>query len=244
MPEMHSDRMRQQEPETCTWVLREEYFRVWLDTVAGSRCRFLCIHGIPGAGKTVLASSIIEKVAMKCRSRGYSYYYCLYSRNQDETMPFLKWVLRMLCRQAQNMVPRILEDAYENEAAPSVDDLLQCLEEVSQQYENGVYIIVDAADESIPRDNLVKVLSCIGTNQRFQKVSLLMTSREENEIMEPIRQLGGACALISMSNKNVREDLRRYVHKRLINIPEFGNLENAKFLEEVERTLTLKANGM
>ncbi|KAF2970253.1 hypothetical protein GQX73_g3256 [Xylaria multiplex] len=247
IPEIHRDRKAQQEPETCKWVSREENFRNWLNPSGfpGIRPRFICIHGIPGAGKTVLASSIIEATASKCKSHGYAFYYCLYSRKQDETVPFLRWVLRQLCKQKRNMILQKFQEAYDTETALSVDDLLECLEQVSLMYDKGVYVIVDAVDESSPRENLLRVLVRIGTEERFRKVSLLITSREESEIMEPIYQLEGSCALISMSNKNVRDDLKRYVHEKLTKAPAFRRWEgDDAFLEEVETILTQKANGM
>ncbi|RWA13845.1 hypothetical protein EKO27_g1241 [Xylaria grammica] len=240
--DIHQDRKRQQEPETCKWVSREEDFRNWLEH--NTNPRFICIHGIPGAGKTVLASSIIETTAKKCHSCGYSFYYCLYSRKIDETVPFIRWVLRQLCKQKQNLILPKIEEAYERETPLSVDDLLDCLEQVSLMYDNGVYIIVDAVDESKNREKFLKVLSRIGTDERFRKVSLLITSREEADIMGPIRQLGTSCTCISMSNRNVREDLKRYVHEQLIKIPIFNRLDDAAFLNEVELILTSKANGM
>ncbi|KAI1359563.1 hypothetical protein F5Y08DRAFT_349542 [Xylaria arbuscula] len=246
MKDIHSNRKQQQEPETCNWVMREEAFIRSLRSFSSHRdhCRFICIHGIPGAGKTVLASSIIEKVADDCNSHGYAFYYCLYSRKRDETVPFLKWVLRQLCTQAKSLVPRKLLAAYEAEGTLSIEDLLDCLEEVSLSYRNGVYIVVDAVDESHPRENLIQVLPRIGTEERFINISLLLTSREENEVMGTIHELGAACSLISMSNKNVREDLKRYVHEQLTKIARFNRWQNDRFLGEVESTLTDKANGM
>ncbi|KAI0417641.1 hypothetical protein F5X98DRAFT_386955 [Xylaria grammica] len=240
--DIHSNRKAQQEPETCKWVSREEDFRNWLEHNINPR--FICIHGIPGAGKTVLASSIIETTAIKRHSCGYAFYYCLYSRKIDETVPFMRWVLRQLCKQKQNLILPKIEEAYERETPLSVDDLLDCLEQVSLMYDNGVHIIVDAVDESKNREKFLKVLSRIGTDERFWKVSLLITSREEADIMGPIRQLGTSCTCISMSNRNVREDLKRYVHEQLIKIPIFNRLDDAAFLNEVELILTSKANGM
>ncbi|KAI0533148.1 hypothetical protein GGR58DRAFT_521933 [Xylaria digitata] len=247
IPEIHRDRKAQQEPETCKWLSREGHFRSWLkpSDFPGTRPRFICIHGIPGAGKTVLASSIIETTASKCKAKGYAFYYCLYSRKRDETVPFLRWVLRQLCKQKRNMILQKFQEAYDTEMALSVDDLLECLEQVSLMYDKGVYIIVDAVDESNPRENLLRVLVRIGTEERFRKVSLLITSREESEIMEPIYQLKNSCARISMSNKNVRDDLKRYVHEKLTKAPAFRRWEgDDAFLEEVETILTQKANGM
>ncbi|KAI1131556.1 hypothetical protein F5Y10DRAFT_275455 [Nemania abortiva] len=243
---IHKNRKAQQEAETCEWVSREERFMDWLKphNTPTNRSRFICIHGIPGAGKTVLASSLVETAAVNCSSRGYAYYYCLYSRKQDETVPFLKWVLRQLCKQQDNTVPTKLKDAYDREEGLSIQDLLDCLQQVSLTYENGVYIIVDAVDESKPRENILKVLSQIGTEERFWKVSLLFTSREESEIMAPIHELGNSCACISMSNKNVRDDIKRYVHAQLTQGGFLFKWDDDAFLEEVETTLTQKAKGM
>ncbi|KAI0104204.1 hypothetical protein GGR51DRAFT_572851 [Nemania sp. FL0031] len=243
---IHKERKAQQEAQTCEWVSRNEHFINWLQPHDASRnpSRFICIHGIPGAGKTVLASSLVETAAANCNSHGYAYYYCLYSRKQDETVPFLKWVLRQLCKQQHNTVPTKLKDAESRGEDLSVKELLDCLYQISLTYENGVYIIVDAVDESKPRENLLEVLTQIGTEDRFWKVSLLFTSREEEEIMMPIRDLGQSCVCISMSNRNVREDIKHYVHAQLTKIDFFARWEDSAFLEEVETTLTQKAKGM
>ncbi|KAI1743724.1 hypothetical protein F4680DRAFT_456835 [Xylaria scruposa] len=246
IPRLHKDRKGLQEPETCEWMSREESFKDWLKPRGsfGNSPRYLMIYGIPGCGKTVLAASIIERAAVNCKSCGYAYYYCLYSRNQDETIPFLKCILRMLCQQKQYMLLPRLEKAYAREEALSVEDLLDCLVEVSHAYDDGVYVIIDAVDESKPRESLVKVLCQIGTEKRFWKVSLLFTSREENDIMEPIKLLGNAVAIISMANKNVRDDIKRYIHAQLNSVPAFQRWHEPDLIDEVETDLTQKAKGM
>ncbi|KAI0460424.1 hypothetical protein F5B21DRAFT_519163 [Xylaria acuta] len=227
---LHRNRKGLQEPETCDWISREGSFRDWLRprVSSGDLPRFVWIHGIPGAGKTVLASS------------GESY--CLYSRNQDETIPFLKHILRLLCRKKQFMVLPRFQEAYDREEELSVEDLLNCLEEVPLGLCDN--IIVDAVDESKPRGNLLDVLCRIGTNERFWKVSLLFTSREESDITESIRLLGNAVACISMSNNNVRKDIKRYIHAQLNSVPFFLKHYDSKLIEDVETRLTLRAKGM
>ncbi|KAI0448038.1 hypothetical protein F4803DRAFT_567666 [Xylaria telfairii] len=237
---LHKERMALQEPQTCDWISKEKSFVGWLKRSV----RFIWIYGIPGSGKTVLASSIIERAARNCASYGYGYYYCLYSREQDETVPFLKFILRLLCKQNRNMVLPRLQEAYSREEGLSVEDLLDCLEELSHEYENGVYIIIDAVDESKPRENLLRVLCQIGTDKRFRKVSLLFTSREENDIMEHITQLGNSVAHISMSNPHVRDDIKRYIHQQLTTDRFFCRHYQPELISYVESHLTQKAKGM
>ncbi|KAI1500507.1 hypothetical protein F5X99DRAFT_386226 [Biscogniauxia marginata] len=241
---MHGEKRELQEPNTCSWMTREDAWKQWLNghNMLGEYRRFIWIHGIPGAGKTVLASYLIEEAANFCHSHGYAYYYCLYSRGQDETAPLLKWVLNLLSRQAGRLVPTKLHAAYQAERALSIRDLLDCLEEISHQF-TRVYIIVDAVDESQPRDLLLKTLSEIGTSERFSNVSLLFTSRKENDIMETIHGVQDFCFEISMSNKNVRDDIKSFIHAQLKKGTAWRRWDDA-FLNEIEDRLVQEARGM
>ncbi|TRX94760.1 hypothetical protein FHL15_004221 [Xylaria flabelliformis] len=244
MSALHSERKALQEPETCDWIFREKSLKDWLQRDHIGHVRYIWVHGIPGAGKTVLASSIIERAASNCNSCGYAYYYCLYSRRQDETIPFLKYILRLLCKQKQTMVLPKLHEAYAREEALSVEDLLNCLEEISLAHDKGIHIIIDAVDESNPREGLLQVLGRIGTEPRFRKVSLLFTSREENDISKHIKEQNNAVACISMSNINVRDDIKRYIHAQLTESGVFKMWYDSDLITEVEKHLTSQAKGM
>src|SRR6202023_1408526 len=65
------------ELHTGRWLTRSPAYRGWLN---GSN-RFLWLHGIPGSGKTILASFVIEDVKDICQQsavnrQGWAYYYC------------------------------------------------------------------------------------------------------------------------------------------------------------------------
>jgi hypothetical protein len=51
---------------TCDWILSNPVFAAWDNTTGSdSSDRLLCIHGTHGCGKTILASSIIERLNSK-----------------------------------------------------------------------------------------------------------------------------------------------------------------------------------
>lgn len=189
------------EDETCDWMIRSEIWIEW--TKGGSTSeyghrRFLWIHGIPGAGKTILASFLIDTIALRCQSKGYSYYYCSHQRGQDETRSFLQWVLKDLCTQSDHLVPTELHHTYNqykhNIHSVSIDIMLKCLmavtKEFTKQFNRQVFIVVDAVDESSqPRNRFLRVLTTIGTDPAFGHVSLLMTSRDELEIRAALEAL-------------------------------------------------------
>ncbi len=193
--EIHLEKHDLLEDETCDWMTSSDIWKAWIEGGSvsdGGYRRFLWIHGIPGAGKTILASFLIDSTALVCQARGYSYYYCSHQRGQDETRPFLQWVLADLCNQSNRFIPPELHSLHEqhrgNVHGVATDSLLRCLLAVTRRFGRQVYIIVDAVDESVkPRNHFLRVLTTIGTDPDFEHVSLLMTSRDEVDIRAAIR---------------------------------------------------------
>ena len=220
-------------------MLRSADWMTWLD--AKQRC--LWIHGIPGAGKTVLMSYLIEQIKRHCdnspkEKSAYVYYYCYFGHNQDEAAPFLRWLLNKLCRQA-DLVPKSVYNLYKYGGEPSLVELLKALENIIDAFEI-VYIIVDAIDESNPRENLLKVLRDLLTESRFQKIQLLASSREYIDIERVMEELSVS---VSMANPFVEEDIRLYVRSTLQSNPKFRRWPQ-ELLDEVEDSLSTGARGM
>lgn len=200
---MHWEMVDKQEPHTCTWMTESVQWKDWLkggSLAAGGHRRFMWIHGLPGTGKTILASFLIQELPRF----GSSFYYCYERHNRDETVPFLRWVIRDLCKQlkdannpAQRLIPKELRRLWERKQL-TVESLKDCLEAIVEHFhlhlETRVYIIVDAVDESQSvaphyRQRFLNVLTSIGTEARFKNVSLLMTSRPYPDITKAIESL-------------------------------------------------------
>lgn len=75
-----------------------------------------------------------------------------------------------------------------------------------------LYIILDAVDESNPRDSLLSVIVDLATVNDFAKIRLLATSREYVEIESALRPVAMS---IPMSNSVVDADIRKYVQTEL-----------------------------
>ncbi|KAI1144534.1 hypothetical protein F5Y05DRAFT_418489 [Hypoxylon sp. FL0543] len=270
MYEFHSEQHDKQEDETCEWITNSQGWKQWLaggSSEPGGYRRFIWIYGIPGAGKTVLASFLIDSIAIHCQATGYSYYYCHNERNQDETIPFLRWVVGDLSRQIGRFIPNELEQL--NEAGHfDIKTLLNCFLIITRQFQRAdkrVYIVVDAVDESKkPRERFLDVLIKIGTDPSFEHVSLLMTSRDEEDIRDrmfgaerdggllpPIEDgyvtnnadASAPYTAITMSNSDVMRAIETYVKKQIARNVRF-KLWSPKFREKVENDLARNARGM
>ncbi|TDZ15931.1 Vegetative incompatibility protein HET-E-1 [Colletotrichum orbiculare MAFF 240422] len=194
------------EKGTCDWPSK---LPEWDDFLQG-KTRCLWIHGIPGAGKTILASQLIERLEEHCESFNTErttslYYYCYFGHNQDEAIPFLKWLLSRLCRRAES-IPKLLWKLFKRGDTPSLTNFLITIEHALEHFDT-VYVTIDALDESQSRGNLLKVVRDLMTDFRFSKIHLLATSREYldiEKVMEPISME------VSMKNPFLDDDIRTY----------------------------------
>ncbi|KAI1772428.1 hypothetical protein F4818DRAFT_449493 [Hypoxylon cercidicola] len=265
MRDFHMEQHDKQEDETCDWITNSRGWKQWLEGGSsdpdGYR-RFIWINGIPGAGKTVLASFLIDEVAKHCCYTGVSYYYCLGERSQEETIPLLRWMVGDLSRQAGRFIPQELEDLYEA-GAFTIQGLMNCLLAFCRWFEQNnrrVYLVVDAVDESQkPRKRLLDLLIKIGTDPSFENVSLLMTSRDEKDIRETMEDLRVPLPMkrpfeddaeltspftdITMSNGDVMRAIRTYVKKQFARSSKFSRWTPI-FREQVETELARNARGM
>ena len=240
---MHREAHKKYEPGTGDWVMRSDKWKDWFE----GRSRCVWIHGIPGAGKTVLASHLIENIKAGCKRNNTSprkvaciSYYCYFGRNQDEAIPFLKWAVSQLCRKA-DLVPSSLFDLYNEGCEPSLEDLLEVLETIVQVYDR-IYIVVDAVDESTRGHGpeLLTVLRALATGIQFQNVSILATSREHIEIEDTMQDIS---VPISMRNPLLDADIRLYVESQLCTRRRIKNWP-ADIRQAALEALSTKAKGM
>ncbi|ENH70495.1 Vegetative incompatibility protein HET-E-1 [Fusarium oxysporum f. sp. cubense race 1] len=226
------------EPLTTTWVTNSSQWKAWLSLT--SETRLIWIHGLPGSGKTVLASYVIEELEMLCKPANgsvCSYYYCHYSHNQDETVPFLSWIIGHVCRQI-SWIPSELKRLHDHGCEPTTTDLEEILEIVVNKLD-VLYIIIDAVDESTPREDLLLLIQTITVDKRFEKIRILATSRQYFDIEQSLTQISTS---ISMSNPMVDADIRRFVHSRLRSSNRLKRW-HARF-DEIEEVLAAMAEGM
>jgi len=211
----------------------------WLNT----DCRCLWIHSIPGAGKTVLASFLIETIEEHCSQlpegkRAWAYYYCYFGRSQDEATPFLRCIVSQLCRQT-DFVPDVVQKLYRRAGEPDLVDLLTAIEAIIERCE-VVYVIIDAVDESSPRDDLLKVIRDLATDSRLSKIQVLVTSREYVDIERTMEDISKS---VPMSNPKVEEDIRLHVRSNLHSNHKFKRWSE-DLLNEVEDAVSTGARGM
>lgn len=234
----HNTACALQDSHTGTWMMRSNEYQEWKN---GST-RFLWIHGIPGAGKTILFSYIVEDVKQYCKTLGskdvtYSYYYCYFGRAQDEVPHFLRWVINQLCRESQ-YIPQEILDCFGKDEDPSVAVLIQALSTVLRNFRR-VYLMLDALDETLERQNLLRLLNQLA-EESFEKLGLLVSSRKEIDIETSLAPIS---TCMSLSNPYVDEDIRIYIKNQLRDHHKLRTWPKS-LLDEISTALVKGAQGM
>lgn len=236
---IHNSMYKLYEAETGDWLFRSQDWEDWLQ----GRHRCVWIHGIPGAGKTVLASHLIQYLGGVCKSRNTQrvtcvYYYCNYRNNQDEAEPLIRWMLNQLCRQVDK-IPASVYDLFKCGRQPNLSDLKTGLKHVLEDL-GTVFLIIDAVDESNPREALLELLDDFMKEESYSKIQLLATSREYLDIKQIML---GISRPVSMNNPSVQKDIKKFVNRVLRHDKKF-RLWTPALIDEVNEALATGAKGM
>ena len=179
----HNAARKKHQPATGDWLLESELFTAWTKATSAS----LWLHGLPGAGKTILCSTIIEHVKLLCTNDSgnrYAYFYFDFSDTQKQSVTGM---LRSII--AQLSVPELpteVDDLYKKcnhgQQQPGEENLVLTLLSLLKS-SHRTYLIIDALDECSERRELLKITRRV-IQTKSTHVNMLVTSREEQDIRE------------------------------------------------------------
>ncbi|KAK6505508.1 hypothetical protein TWF481_007405 [Arthrobotrys musiformis] len=234
----HNESLGRHDPQTSGWVTRMGQWEGWLNRSSGSRLVWL--FGIPGAGKTILTSFLIQQSTERFENTPgvmVIYYYCIFSHEQDATEPFLRWVLSQMIRKVR-VVPDNIGKLHKLNHSPSIKILEDAIEALLEKF-TAIHIVVDGLDESQQCENLANVIVKFSTNPAFQKIWLLASSRKISDIATPFTNVA---IELSMSNPELQKDIRAFVKATLPEIRALSKVSD--MLPEIEEKLSKQADGM
>src|SRR5271154_6255999 len=144
-----SDFISRQQEGTGQWLLDSKQFQDWL--IKGKQTLFC--PGIPGAGKTIITSIVVEHLNAKFQndtSIGIAYLYCDFKRREEQKPADLLSSLLKQLVQEQSPVPESVKSLYQRHESkrtrPSFGEISKVLHSVVAEY-SRMFIIIDALDE-------------------------------------------------------------------------------------------------
>jgi NACHT domain len=230
---------------TGLWFLEGEQYANWKTDDRS----FLWLYGIPGSGKSVLCSAIVEDLLDDCQNdpgKAVAYYYFSFSSSQDQSLePMLRSLIMQLSEKCLK-APKGLESLLPSEIGrrqPSHNTLLAMLRTVIQALPYS-YIVLDALDECKDDEELLKVIETVAAWE-INSLHMIVLSRDQQDIRSCLEDFAGRNDMISLQSSFVNEDIALYIRYRLLDDKKFRRWRNDNgILHEIETELMSKANGM
>ncbi|GJC82780.1 hypothetical protein ColLi_05618 [Colletotrichum liriopes] len=225
-----SDTYSRRQDGTGQWFLDTDKFQNW---TAEKGLTLLC-PGMPGAGKTIMASLVVEELFTRFRNDpnvGIAYiFYNFNDQERQTTHDCLSSLAKQLVRH-QGTIPKTLKDIYDRHrkghTTRSLQDTLEVLRAAVSLYTRA-FLIIDALDECNPT-SLPEFLKEIFQLQHHHSASVFATSRDIPRIIES----PGFDSSLSLEIRAIDDDLRQYVDGRIPGMQAF--VQDRPDLQELVR---------
>jgi hypothetical protein len=233
-----SDNLQRRQPGTGQWLLQSTEYLSWLNT---DKQTLFC-PGIPGAGKTILTSIVVDDLCKRYASNatiGVAYIYCNFQQKGQQTAYDLLASLLKQFAQGQSPLSGSIKDLYDQHQAkktrPSIDEISRALQLVAAMF-SKVFIIIDALDECQASGKCRSTLLLeIFNLQAMIKANFFATSRPIPDIEKEFK---GYTSLEIFASD---EDVHKYLNSHMSELP--GCVSKKLDLQEEIKTAIVKTIG-
>jgi Cdc6-like AAA superfamily ATPase len=240
--------LQQRQEGTGNWFLQTDTFAKWKT----QRNSFLWLYGIPGCGKTILSSTVIEDLKRTLSCQPLLYFYFDFNDTHKQTLDsMVRSLMSQLyskCEDTWRQLDSLFASCEDGRRQPSCESLCKVFLQMIEQVEE-VWVVIDALDECRTRKgrSTEGLLSWIRDllNAEQRNAHLLATSRPEQDIKSDISELTCNDSIIPIQSELINDDIYAYVQTR---VREDNDLKRwrskPKIQNEIVTVLTEKADGM
>lgn len=237
--------IRLRHPMTGLWLTESPKFIRWLETPASK----LWLTGIPGAGKTVLAGSVVQEALTRTytsRKIGAAFFFCDYKDSKTwNTVNILGALASQLARQndeSYNILNAYYEILYPPKGLPKTADADELRAQISKMCEtfDQTIIVVDGIDECDDLTDEV-VDNLIQLADYSERLSMALLSRDHYNIRVRVEEEFEPIQIAAHT-----EDVELYVNAEIDKRIRTRQLQlsSADMKEEIRGALVGKADGM
>ncbi|KAG8752573.1 hypothetical protein FRC14_006936 [Serendipita sp. 396] len=242
----HNTARKKHEPGTGEWLLDSKEFKSWMEEDG----KIVWLNGIPGAGKTVLSSTVIEHLISECKnsieSRMAYYYFDFRDHEKQTAGGCLRSLIHQLCEQSDK-IPGVIEDLY-SEFKGGMPSLSQLTATLIGLLDDGskYFIVIDALDEcreeeeEHERELFFEALQEI-VSSASSRYAIFIASRPEIDIGQNLTGLNAIN--FNIQHNLINADIHSHVRACLEKEVRFKKWP-ASVKTQIEERLTSGANGM
>ena len=230
-------------PGTGLWLLQDPLFQRWLQCSNDTRqdYRLLWIYGLPGAGKTVLSSTIIEHIQAleKVQNPKVAYFYSDYVERCHRTVLSIciSAISQLLAQCAK--VPNILLERHRiakhhgRSKISEKDEILDIFQQIVAALPS-VYLVIDALDVCTQISSISSWLE--SAVDSLPSLYVLCLSRDTISVRKSL----GRYSTIQMNVASTKSDIDRYLASAINDLPSVDH----QIKDQVRKTVSCKAEGM
>ncbi|KAF3208564.1 hypothetical protein TWF191_000628 [Orbilia oligospora] len=237
-----SDFLRRRQKGTGEWFLETPQFKEWLE---GKEKTLFC-PGIPGAGKTMIASIVSDNLkavrdqdAVRNVRTGVAFIYCIYNEREQQSLDDILASILVQLVLGQPVIPESVQKVYKSHRKGekprlSLDEISKEITAIIKCY-SRIFIVVDALDECRDDDIRKSLLSKLFELQTVSDIRLMVTFRP-GAISEALIK-----TRIEIRAQN--EDLEIYLRNQMSKLPDVVT-ENHELQNKIKDRISYLARGM
>jgi Cdc6-like AAA superfamily ATPase len=237
-----NDFIARRQEGTGEWLVESDEFQHWENNKKG----ILLCPGIPGAGKTMITSIVVDHLFKRFRNDseiGIAFLYCNFRQQQDQRLIDLFLSLLKQFSQRQPLFPecvtRLYKDHERKRTRPSFHEISDALYSVIANC-SRVFIIIDALDECSTTDRVLpQFMEELFSLRAKTSSSVFATSRPILGVPEEFERQGSSVLEIRASD----EDMQRYLDGHMNQISTFVR-EVPGIEREIKSAIIKAADGM
>ena len=239
----HANSQQKRYQDSGSWLIENIAYKRWK---ANSRFSCLWLHGIPGCGKTVLTSKVIDTLSDRLeKTEALAYCYCDYAEAISlETQTVVKTILHQVLKHLaipEEVEQKVTKLFIQANRTPNLEDLLSVIRLAVSGF-SQVFIILDGIDECQKQDQqdilyLVNQLKIVES----PVFKIFISSREESKISYALD-----CPRVQVLDDVVHKDIEDYVSGSVQSRLDSNEMSigSSSLKEEVISELVAKAHGM
>ncbi|KAJ5090487.1 hypothetical protein N7532_009171 [Penicillium argentinense] len=233
-------------PNTGRWLLEHPSFKEWLDPDYAKIPPLLWLNGIPGSGKTVLASIVVEEARKLSRKSTVLFFYCKHDDPEfNSFIAIARGLLAQILEQELDLLPHFYEQCcISKEPILQNPERVQKLLETALAHCKSAYIVLDGLDEC-KRDDRKEISSWF--RERVDKLPAsepwrlrcLFTSRDDGHGRKDFEDID----TIKIRASDIADDLMTFCQRQADQLKINFHLTNDQ-TDSICETVAQRAGGM
>lgn len=243
---------------TGVWLLKGAEFEAWRDS---SEMSVLWMHGIPGCGKSVLTSSVIDHLrqftSTKRHVSALGYYYFQFSHKDTSTMDLM---LRSLIYQlsywkgspptelAGIATRHFSHTRYHDKSGaiykegvsqPSTSELVSILRGITEELDE-VFLVLDGLDECVDQEDLLGMVDEV-LRWNVEGLHIFLTGRFDQNLGTTVEAMN--VPTVQVNEQAVKRDIELFVEEQLTTHPRLRKW-SPKLRDQIRGSLITGSQGM